>query len=147
MAPRTRTRASAVRVPNDAMCEYYRQRAVSGLIFTEATSVSPQGVGYPDTPGIWSHKQVLGWRKITRAVHDKGGKIFLQLWHVGRVSDPEYLNGQRSEEHTSELQSLMRISYAVFCLKKKKKNHKSKMINHTRNENSHTDQKTTQRTD
>src|SRR3546814_13164289 len=76
------------------MCEYYRQRAGAGLIFTEATSVSPQGVGYPDTPGIWSHKQVLGWRKITRAVHDKGGKIFLQLWHVGRVSDPEYLNGQ-----------------------------------------------------
>lgn len=94
MAPMTRTRATDGRVPNDAMCEYYRQRASAGLILTEATSVSPQGVGFPDTPGIWTHKQMLGWQKIVRAVHDKGGKIVLQLWHVGRVSDPDYLNGE-----------------------------------------------------
>src|SRR3546814_8145274 len=105
---------------------------------------------YPSTPGIWSSAQVEGWKKVTQAVHGKVGKIFLQLWHVGRVSDPEFLNGEipvapsavacqgsvsllrpkppyvvpralRSEEHTSELQSLMRISYAVFCLKKTNK--------------------------
>ncbi|HEU0231520.1 MAG TPA: alkene reductase [Burkholderiaceae bacterium] len=94
MAPMTRTRAAPGRVPGGMMREYYEQRAGAGLILTEATSVSPQGVGYPDTPGIWSHKQVQGWQQITRSVHDKGGRIFLQLWHVGRVSDPEYLNGQ-----------------------------------------------------
>jgi 2,4-dienoyl-CoA reductase-like NADH-dependent reductase (Old Yellow Enzyme family) len=94
MAPMTRARAVDERVPNDAMREYYQQRASAGLILTEATSVSPQGVGYPDTPGIWSHKQMLAWRKIVHAVHDKGGKIMLQLWHVGRVSDPDYLNGE-----------------------------------------------------
>src|SRR5690554_5582491 len=94
MAPMTRTRASEGRVPNDLMRLYYSQRAGAGLILTEATSVSPQGVGYPNTPGIWSSAQVDGWRKITSAVHDKGGKIFLQLWHVGRVSDPEHLNGE-----------------------------------------------------
>jgi len=94
MAPLTRTRASEGRVPNDLMRLYYSQRASAGLILTEATSVSPQGVGYPNTPGIWSSAQVDGWRKITSAVHDKGGKIFVQLWHVGRVSDPEHLNGE-----------------------------------------------------
>src|SRR5690606_1603357 len=73
---------------------YYAQRATAGLIISEATSVSPLGVGYPDTPGIWCKAQVQGWQSITRAVHDKGGKIFLQLWHVGRVSDPEYLSGE-----------------------------------------------------
>src|SRR5690606_2078034 len=73
---------------------YYCQRASAGLILSEATSVSPQGVGYPNTPGIWCSAQVEGWRKITQAVHAKGGKIFLQLWHVGRVSDPEFLNGE-----------------------------------------------------
>ena len=94
MAPMTRTRASEGRVPNDLMRQYYSQRAGAGLILSEATSISPQGVGYPNTPGIWSSAQVDGWRKITAAVHDKGGKIFLQLWHVGRVSDPEHLNGE-----------------------------------------------------
>ncbi len=94
MAPMTRTRASEGRVPNDLMRLYYSQRASAGLIITEATSVSPQGVGYPNTPGIWSSVQVDGWRKITSAVHDKGGKIFVQLWHVGRISDPEHLNGE-----------------------------------------------------
>jgi 2,4-dienoyl-CoA reductase-like NADH-dependent reductase (Old Yellow Enzyme family) len=75
------------------MVNYYVQRASAGLILTEATSVDPMGVGYPDTPGIWSDEQVVGWKKITTAVHAAGGRIMLQLWHVGRVSDPVYLNG------------------------------------------------------
>lgn len=93
MAPLTRCRAGAGRVPTDIMVEYYVQRASAGLILTEATSVDPMGVGYPDTPGIWSEEQVDGWKKITAAVQAAGGRIFLQLWHVGRVSDPVYLNG------------------------------------------------------
>ena len=94
MAPLTRCRASEGRVPNDLMRDYYVQRASAGLILTEATSVTPMGVGYPDTPGIWSDEQVAGWRNITDAVHQAGGKIMLQLWHVGRISDPHYLNGE-----------------------------------------------------
>ncbi|WP_215398506.1 alkene reductase [Rheinheimera oceanensis] len=94
MAPLTRCRASEGRVPNELMAEYYVQRASAGLILTEATSVTPMGVGYPDTPGIWSEEQVAGWRKITAAVHNAGGRIMLQLWHVGRISDPHYLDGQ-----------------------------------------------------
>ena len=93
MAPLTRGRADAGSVPNAMMAEYYRQRASFGLIISEATSVCPMGVGYPNTPGIWSDEQVQGWKLITQAVHDAGGKILLQLWHVGRVSDPLYLNG------------------------------------------------------
>ena len=93
MAPLTRCRASEGRVPNDLMAAYYVQRASAGLILSEATSVDPMGVGYPDTPGIWSDAQVAGWAKITDAVHDAGGRIMLQLWHVGRVSDPLYLDG------------------------------------------------------
>jgi len=94
MAPLTRCRASAGRVPNDMNVEYYVQRASAGLIITEATSVDPMGVGYPNTPGIWSEEQVAGWKKITCAVHAVGGRMFLQLWHVGRISDPFYLNGE-----------------------------------------------------
>lgn len=93
MAPLTRTRAGAGRVPTALMAQYYEQRASAGLILTEATSVTPMGVGYPDTPGIWSPEQVAGWKNVTRAVHAAGGRIFLQLWHVGRISDPVYLNG------------------------------------------------------
>jgi 2,4-dienoyl-CoA reductase-like NADH-dependent reductase (Old Yellow Enzyme family) len=93
MAPLTRCRSSEGRVPNAMMVEYYTQRATAGLIISEATSVDPMGVGYPDTPGIWSNEQVEGWRKVTEAVHAKGGRILLQLWHVGRMSDPIYLNG------------------------------------------------------
>jgi 2,4-dienoyl-CoA reductase-like NADH-dependent reductase (Old Yellow Enzyme family) len=93
MAPLTRCRASTGRVPNPLMAEYYTQRASFGLILTEATSVSPAGVGYPDTPGIWSDEHVEGWKLITKSVHDAGGQILLQLWHVGRVSDPLYLDG------------------------------------------------------
>ncbi|HTJ77468.1 MAG TPA: alkene reductase [Rariglobus sp.] len=93
MAPLTRCRASAGRVPNAMMAEYYVQRAQAGLILSEATSVDPMGVGYPDTPGIWSREQVEGWKLVTRAVHEAGGRILLQLWHVGRISHPIYLNG------------------------------------------------------
>jgi 2,4-dienoyl-CoA reductase-like NADH-dependent reductase (Old Yellow Enzyme family) len=93
MAPLTRTRAIDRRIPNALMRDYYVQRASAGLILSEATSVTPTGVGYPDTPGIWSPEQIAGWSAITAAVRAVGGKIFLQLWHVGRVSDPVYLDG------------------------------------------------------
>lgn len=94
MAPLTRSRAGAARIPNDLMADYYAQRADVGLILSEATSVTPMGVGYADTPGIWSHEQVAGWKKVTHAVHQKGGRIFLQLWHVGRISHPMFLGGE-----------------------------------------------------
>ncbi len=94
MAPLTRCRASEDRVPNAMMAEYYGQRSSFGMILTEATSITPQGVGYPNTPGIWSVEQVEGWKLVTRAVHQAGGQILLQLWHVGRISDPVYLNGE-----------------------------------------------------
>jgi 2,4-dienoyl-CoA reductase-like NADH-dependent reductase (Old Yellow Enzyme family) len=94
MAPLTRMRAFDARTPGDLQVEHYRQRASAGLILTEATSVSPQGVGYPNTPGIWSQAQVAGWKRVTDAVHAEGGHIALQLWHVGRISDPELLDGQ-----------------------------------------------------
>lgn len=93
MAPLTRKRAGVDRVPNAMMSEYYRQRAGAGLILSEATSVSPQGVGYWGTPGIWNDAQVEGWARVTSEVHAAGGRIFLQLWHVGRISDPELLGG------------------------------------------------------
>src|SRR3954466_13359810 len=80
MAPLTRCRAVAGRVPNALMAEYYVQRASAGLIISEATSVTPMGVGYPDTPGIWSPEQVAGWKLITAAVHAAGGRMLLQLW-------------------------------------------------------------------
>ena len=95
MAPLTRSRAvGAGRVPNALMAEYYVQRASAGLILSEATSVTPMGVGYADTPGIWSDEQVEGWKQVTDAVHNAGGRIFLQLWHVGRISDPIFLDGE-----------------------------------------------------
>jgi len=95
MAPLTRARApGAGRVPNALMAEYYAQRASAGLILSEATSVTPMGVGYADTPGIWSDEQVEGWKLVTEAVHQAGGRIVLQLWHVGRISDPVFLDGQ-----------------------------------------------------
>jgi 2,4-dienoyl-CoA reductase-like NADH-dependent reductase (Old Yellow Enzyme family) len=93
MAPLTRSRAGAQRLPNALMAQYYAQRASAGLIMSEATSVSPMGVGYAGTPGIWSQPQVAGWKGVTRAVHQAGGRIFLQLWHVGRISDPMFLDG------------------------------------------------------
>jgi 2,4-dienoyl-CoA reductase-like NADH-dependent reductase (Old Yellow Enzyme family) len=112
MAPLTRCRASAGRVPNAMMAEYYARRASFGLILSEATSVDPMGVGYPDTPGIWSDEQVMGWKAVTKAVHDAGGRMLLQLWHVGRMSDPHYLNGatpvSASAVHPAGHVSLMR---------------------------------------
>ncbi len=86
MAPLTRNRAAAGQVPTPLMATYYAQRASAGLIIAEATQVSPQGQGYLDTPGIYSPAQVAGWRAVTDAVHAKGGRIVLQLWHVGRIS-------------------------------------------------------------
>ncbi|WP_158936163.1 alkene reductase [Burkholderia sp. S171] len=93
MAPLTRQRAGVERVPNALMARYYADRAAAGMILSEATSVTPQGVGYAETPGIWSDEQVEGWKLVTKAVHDAGGTILLQLWHVGRISDPIFLNG------------------------------------------------------
>ncbi len=95
MAPLTRMRAGEVRAANALMAEYYAQRASAGLILSEATSVEPMGVGYPSTPGIWSDEQAQSWKVVTDAVHKKGGRIFMQLWHVGRISDPTYLNGEK----------------------------------------------------
>ena len=94
MAPLTRARAGVTRTPNALMAEYYTQRASAGLIISEATSVMPMGVGYADTPGIWSGEQVAGWKRITQSVHAAGGRIFSQLWHVGRISAPLFLNGE-----------------------------------------------------
>ncbi len=82
-------------MPNALMAEYYGQRSGFGMIISEATSVDAMGVGYPDTPGIWSEDQVAGWKRITERVHAEGGQILLQLWHVGRMSDPIYLDGKK----------------------------------------------------
>ena len=98
MAPLTRSRATPDgRVPTSLQRDYYVQRASAGLIISEATSVTPMGVGYAATPGIWSDEQTQGWKKITKAVHDAGGRMVLQLWHVGRISDPLFLNGALPE--------------------------------------------------
>jgi len=95
MSPLTRSRATPdSRVPVPLMAEYYAQRATAGLIITEATSVDPMGVGYAATPGIWSDEQMEGWKPITKAVHAAGGRIVMQLWHVGRISDPSFLGGK-----------------------------------------------------
>ncbi|EDZ61308.1 NADH:flavin oxidoreductase/NADH oxidase [Sulfurimonas gotlandica GD1] len=94
MAPMTRCRSVEDHIPNDLMATYYAQRASAGLIISEATQISTQGIGYPCTPGIHTLKQIQGWKKTTEAVHDKGGKIFLQLWHVGRISHSAYHDGE-----------------------------------------------------
>lgn len=86
MAPLTRRRAAAGNIPTDLMTIYYAQRASAGLIISEATPISPQAIGYNNLPGIFTEEQVVGWQKITAAVHHKGGRIFMQLWHVGRLS-------------------------------------------------------------
>lgn len=93
MAPLTRNRSSMEGVPQDINVSYYEQRASAGLIVTEATPISLMGHGYPLLPGIYTDAQVAGWKKVTDAVHAKGGKIVIQLWHVGRISHPSLLNG------------------------------------------------------
>lgn len=88
MAPMTRNRAGKGFVPRDLNATYYAQRATAALIISEATQVAPEGIGYPDTPGIYTPEQVAGWRRVTDAVHAEGGRMFAQLWHVGRISHP-----------------------------------------------------------
>ena len=93
MAPLTRNRAIEGQVPGPLAAEYYAQRASAGLLITEASQVSQQGQGYQDTPGIFSPAQVAGWRKVTDEVHKRGGRIFIQLWHVGRISHTDLQPG------------------------------------------------------
>ncbi len=93
MAPLTRGRAGESRTPNPLMAEYYSQRASAGLIITEGTAISKQAYGWGGSPGIYTQAHVKGWRQVTDAVHRKGGRIFLQLWHTGRVSHPHFQNG------------------------------------------------------
>ncbi|TJV46161.1 MAG: alkene reductase [Mesorhizobium sp.] len=93
MAPLTRSRAAAGLVPSDLAADHYSQRAGAGLIITEATQVSEQAQGYQDTPGLYTPEQIIGWRRVTDAVHARGGRIFVQLWHVGRVSHVDLQNG------------------------------------------------------
>jgi len=114
MAPLTRARAVDNRIPNDLMLKYYTQRSSAGLILTEATAISPSAVGYANTPGIWSQEQIDGWKKITSAVQRNGGKIFSQLWHVGRISHSQFLDGNspvapsaiRPEGHVSHVRPI-----------------------------------------
>ncbi len=93
MAPLTRGRADAGGIPNSLMAEYYSQRADAGLIISEATAISPQGYGWLGAPGIWNDAHVEGWKLVTKAVHAKGGRIFLQLWHMGRIAHPDFQEG------------------------------------------------------
>lgn len=93
MAPLTRARATREHVPTAVMIDYYTQRAGAGLIISEATGISRQGLGWPYAPGIWNEAQVEGWRAVTEAVHAADGRIFLQLWHMGRLVSPSFLDG------------------------------------------------------
>ena len=94
MAPLTRSRAGDSRIPNALMAQYYEQRASAGLLISEGVPVDPMGVGYAGVPGVWSAEQTQGWRQVASAVHAAGGRIFMQLWHVGRISDPTFLDGR-----------------------------------------------------
>ncbi|MGZ8998852.1 MAG: oxidoreductase, partial [Allosphingosinicella sp.] len=93
MAPLTRGRATREHVPTLLMAEYYSQRASAGLIISEATGMSRQGLGWPYAPGIWTTEQMEAWKPVTEAVHEAGGRIFCQLWHMGRVVHPDFLGG------------------------------------------------------
>jgi N-ethylmaleimide reductase len=95
MAPLTRGRATRSHVPTPLMGEYYSQRASAGFIISEATGISQQGLGWPSAPGLWSEEQVNGWTAVVRAVHEAGGRIVAQLWHMGRLVHPDYLGGAR----------------------------------------------------
>jgi N-ethylmaleimide reductase len=103
MAAMTRCRAVVGNVPNPTAATYYAQRASVGLIVSEASQVSRQGVGYIRTPGIHSAEQVAGWRVVTEAVNRVGGRIFLQLWHVGRISHPDFQDGELPVAPSGEL--------------------------------------------
>ena len=105
MAPLTRNRAGEGNVPQAMNVKYYRQRASAGLIISEATQVSPEGVGYPATPGIHSPEQVAGWKEVTRAVHDEDGLIFLQLWYCGRISHPDLLPNNQQPVSASAIRA------------------------------------------
>ena len=94
MAPLTRCMADEDLVPTQAMADYYERRADAGLIISEATIIRPDGQGYPNTPGLFTQPQIDGWKKVTSAVHSKGGKIFAQLWHTGRVAHPAFFDGE-----------------------------------------------------
>ena len=94
MAPLTRGRADEGSIPNAMMAEYYALRAEAGLIISEATAISPQAYGWLGAPGIWNDAQAVGWKLVTNAVHVKGGRMFLQLWHMGRISHPDFQNGE-----------------------------------------------------
>lgn len=95
MAPLTRGRSDPGSVPNAMMAEYYRQRAGAGLIISEATGISVEGLGWPAAPGVWNAAQTDGWKGVTEAVHQAGGRIVLQLWHMGRIVHPDFLGGER----------------------------------------------------
>ncbi len=104
MSPMTRSRAVVANTPNDLMCDYYGQRATAGLIITEGTSPSPNGVGYARIPGIYNSAQIDGWKKVTKTVHDKGGKIVIQLMHTGRVThDSNLPEGAQVFSPTAEI--------------------------------------------
>lgn len=105
MAPLTRNRAGEGNVPQAMNVKYYRQRASAGLIISEATQVSAEGVGYPATPGIHSPEQVAGWKEVTRAVHDEDGLIFLQLWYCGRISHPDLLPNNQQPVSASAIRA------------------------------------------
>ncbi|HAW29818.1 MAG TPA: alkene reductase, partial [Planctomycetaceae bacterium] len=95
MAPLTRSRAGTERIPKPIMAEYYAQRAAAGLIVSEATTISPQANGWNESPGIYTDEMETAWKQIPAAVHEQGGKIFLQLWHCGRASHPSFHNGEK----------------------------------------------------
>ena len=93
MAPMTRARGTRDHVPTPMMADYYAQRASAGLIISEAIGITQQGLGWPYATGLWSAEQIAGWRRVTDAVHDAGGRIIAQLWHMGRVVHPSFLGG------------------------------------------------------
>jgi 2,4-dienoyl-CoA reductase-like NADH-dependent reductase (Old Yellow Enzyme family) len=115
MAPMTRGRAGEQRTATALMAEYYSQRAGAGLIVTEGTAISEQGYGWMGSPGIYTQAHALGWKEVTAAVHQRGGRIFLQLWHTGRVSHPDFLgsadrairgNGLRKRAHAPRKEAI-----------------------------------------
>jgi hypothetical protein len=119
MAPLTRMRAGPDRVPTPLMAEYYAQRAAAGLIVSEAVAISQQGTGCPNSPGIYTDEQIAGWQKVTEAVHQAGGRIFLQLWHMGRISHPSFQpDGGFLRQFQQQLERLVRDAVLRVIQKK-----------------------------